>query len=111
MRINKTAKRLEAAKHKAELEHTAKRNYQAERDILVAVLATLWPAHVTRAKRQSLIWSEVICIHSPAGQLAWGLPVDRLDLFRHLSREPIDCTYDGHSVSDRLARLRSLVIK
>lgn len=83
------------------------RRYQAERDLLVAILSRIWPAHITRASRRTLVWHDVICIHSPAGPLAWGLPPDRAHLFAHLERAA--CKWDGHGASERDARLRALL--
>ena len=93
------------------------RRYQAERDLLVANLSKIavalkpldprWSAHITTAARSTLVWSEIVCIHSPVGQLAWGLPMDRAHLFAHL--EHATCEWDGHGPSQRDARLRQLL--
>lgn len=88
-------------------EAARERRYQAERDLLVAVLSRIWPSHITTAGRRSIIWSEVVCIHSPAGQLAWGLPPDRQHWFSHLERSA--CEWDRHGASERAARLRALL--
>lgn len=87
--------------------HARERRYQAERDLLVAVLSKIWPSHIRSAARRTLVWTDVICIHSPAGQLAWGLPVDRAHWFAHLER--VACTWDGHSAGERDSRLRALL--
>ena len=44
------------------------RQWQYERDLLVAVLSTVWESHITPAAKSGLLWSEVVCIHSPVGQ-------------------------------------------
>jgi hypothetical protein len=112
------AKALTAAEFAERLQHKLttprerseaprERRYQAERDLLVAVLSRIWPAHITEAAQRTLVWTDVVCIHSPAGQLAWGLPADRAQLFAHLTREA--CDWDGHTPSQRDARLRALL--
>lgn len=89
-------------------EAARERRYQAERDLLVAVLSRLWPSHIASAGQHQLVWTDVVCIHSPAGQLAWGLPVDRAHLFAHLDRDE-SCVWDRHGASERAARLRRLL--
>lgn len=92
------------------------RRYQAERDKLVAVLSKIFPAHITPmiedprtpaipALKKS--FSESVCIHTPAGQMAWALPFDREHLFAHLERSASD--WDGHTASTRNARLDKLI--
>lgn len=88
-------------------EHARERRYQAERDLLVAVLSRLFPSHIMPLKGRR-IWTEAVCIHTPAGQLAWGLAVDRLEWFTHLERSAND--WDGHSAGERFARLRKLLV-
>jgi hypothetical protein len=88
-------------------EHARERRYQAERDACYAVFSKLWPSHITPAEQNSLIHSEIVCIHSPAGQLAIGLPADRAHLFAHLERTASD--WDGHSAAERVGRLRRLL--
>jgi len=88
-------------------EHARERRYQAERDLLVAVLSRIWPSHIAPAGQSKLVWSEVVCIHSPAGKLAWGLPIDRAHWFAHLARTAND--WDGHSAGERDRRLRALL--
>jgi hypothetical protein len=97
LRLTTPRERSEAARE---------RRYQAERDLLVAILSRIWPSHIRPAGNRGIIWTEVVCIHSPAGQLAWGLPPDRAHLFDHLERVP--CKWDGHGASERAARLRKL---
>ena len=88
----------------AEREH----RYQTQRDLVVAVLTRLAAkhAHITRMSGTKLAWTEGICIHSPVGQLAWGLAPDREPLFHGLPRWT--CAWDRHNASERDARLRKL---
>jgi len=88
-------------------EHARERRYQAERDLLVAVLSRIWPSHITSAGQRKLVWTDVVCIHSPAGPLTWGLPVDRAHWFDHLERRA--CKWDGTGAGERGARLRALL--
>src|SRR5262249_26466111 len=67
-----------------------------------------WHAHLAHADKPTLIFSEIVCIHTPAGQLAWGLPMDRAALFDHLVHEE-SCEWDGHTPAERDARLRELL--
>lgn len=43
-----------------------------ERNLLLSVLAAYCPAHVMPPKRAQA-WQHVLCIHTPAGELAWPL--------------------------------------
>src|SRR5262245_27040060 len=109
------ARGITTPRERAELPR--ERRYQAERDLLVAILSriatdadfrALWtgPAHITRAARPDLITTEMVCIHSPAGEVAWALFPDRAHWFDHLGRS--SCKRE-HSASDRVARLRRLL--
>lgn len=80
----------------------------AERDHLVAFLSRLYPAHFSEATDAKPGWQFVVCIHTPAGQLAWHIPDHELgELFWHLSEAPND--WDGHSTELKYSRLMSLV--
>jgi hypothetical protein len=103
--IAELAQRIKLPRERSEA--ARERRYQAERDLLVAVLSRIWPSHITSAARMKLHFSEVVCIHSPVGQLAWGLPPERTHLFDHLERS--HCDWDGHGPSERAARLRQLL--
>jgi len=86
------------------------RRYQFERDVLVAVLSKVWPSHLKQAADDTLLWSEVVCIHSPAGLLPWTVPPDRTVLFAHLEHADLEsCRDDKTSASTRDGRLRELL--
>ena len=75
--MDKTASRithLRAARDRAELERQHAFDNQAriyeERDLLIGALARCYPSHRMRNSRNG---KETLCIHTPAGQLAWTL--------------------------------------
>jgi hypothetical protein len=77
-----------------------------ERDLLVRALSLHYPSHLSdysssRTKRQ------VVCIHTPAGQIAWTVPDDLLDSYKHLQHTAND--WDKHKTADRIERLARLV--
>ena len=77
----------------------------AERDELVAFLTRLWPSHLA-VDPDDLDWP-VVCIHSPAGQLTWHVPVREIEtIFNHLIVAPND--WDGHEAVEKYARLAKL---
>ena len=88
----------------------ARRNRQKvlnERQMLISLLSRLWPSHLSEAQRPNAIAQSVVCIHSPAGQLAWLVSDEELPLFDHLERTAGD--WDGHTSADRYARLDVLI--
>jgi hypothetical protein len=90
--------------------HARERRWQAERDLLVAVLSRIFPSHLAQPEghRMDQLMSEIICIHSPVGQLAWGMPADHASWFAHLKHDR-KCRWDRHNMGDRMARLRRLL--
>jgi hypothetical protein len=90
--------------------HARERRWQAERDLLVAVMSRIWPSHLAQPEghRMDSLMSEIICIHSPVGQLAWGMPPDHAPWFAHLKHDRT-CRWDRHNMGDRMARLRKLL--
>lgn len=92
---------FQAQANKLEVHNTA---CYAERTLLLRALSFWWPSHLTTsAKNRKQI---VLCLHSPAGQLAWFLLGDQKEAFTHLALTSND--WDGHSIKDRSARLKSL---
>jgi len=83
----------------------------AERNELIGVLTRLWPSHVmpVSANLSSLADGRaVICIHSPAGQLAWILSVEEADeTFPALPRIT-ENHWDRSTRTERSARLSML---
>ena len=76
-----------------------------ERDLLVRALSKQFPSHLSAYsnKRTDKL---VVCIHTPAGQLAWTIPDDMHDAYGHLEQTPND--WDKHKTAERLARLEAL---
>ena len=72
----------------------AKNRYQTrayyERDTLIAVLTKIWPSHLMRHPADDVKWLErhsqtwIVCVHSPAGRLAWHISDDDVKHFEHL---------------------------
>lgn len=81
-----------------------------ERTQLVALLSKLFPSHLsidpTADQDFEKVWRHVVCIHTPAGQATWHIHDSELSSFSHLSSK--DEHWDGHSVSEKYDRLRSI---
>lgn len=83
-----------------------------ERNRLVAFLARLYPAHLAMhhdspdASTWDPEWRTVVCVHTPAGQMAWHIHVRELPLFASLHFEAND--WDGHTTGEKYARLAAL---
>lgn len=79
-----------------------------ERDLLVRALSTVYPSHLMYRKGHQPAGAKkvVVCIHSPAGQLAWTIPKEIQPQFSHLELTAND--WDGHKTADRFARLAEL---
>lgn len=77
----------------------------AERNLLLAVFTRLWPSHVAPSKYGGWPWT--VCVHSPAGQLAWRITdEERTTIFAHLPMQASD--WDGHTTAKRTRRLQEL---
>ncbi len=92
----------------------ARRNRQRiidERNLLLSIVAHLWPAHLTPPSTQqsaSSSWQWVLCIHSPQGQLCWHITNEEADgLFAYLPRSS-DSDWDGHRHMEKLERLKNM---
>src|SRR5678815_1457495 len=61
-----------------------------ERDALIAVLSKVWPSHLMRHPNDDAAWfkshsqSLIVCVHSPAGRLAWHIADEDAPRFAHL---------------------------
>lgn len=96
----------------ARLEAARRNRHQLidERTLLLSLLTHLYPSHLAPAQTETSDVSQqhlVLCIHTPAGQLAWKLRDDELDAFSHLNTTTGD--WDKHTHSMKLDRLRELV--
>ncbi len=83
----------------------------AERNELISVLTRLYPAHVMPVGGSLSSVSDgraVICIHSPAGQLAWLVSTEEADqTFASLPRLT-EAHWDKSTRADRSERLAAL---
>lgn len=88
-----------------------KEDAYTERDAMLAVLSRVFPSHLMqhhdpRKDEQNQSWKTVVCIHSPAGQLSWAIPDERMAYFAHL--ESTENDWDGCTKPERADRLRNL---
>ena len=76
-----------------------------ERDLLVRALSKHFPSHLSdySNKRTDKL---VVCIHTPAGQMAWTIPNEMIESYAHLEKTAND--WDKHKTADRFARLEAL---
>jgi hypothetical protein len=102
---------------KLDAEQLIKEKNQAysERNKLVAFLARLYPTHLKRHPEedsgQEKEWMNIVCIHSPVGQLTWHIHDSEVGLFDFLEEKPklfTDCKWDGHTTEEKYARLAKL---
>lgn len=81
-----------------------------ERNMLVQALTKLWPSHLTKHSEMDLDWDpewlNIVCVHSPMGQLTWHIHERELPMFDHLALWPND--WDGHSTNEKYDRLQRL---
>ena len=81
-----------------------------ERDRLVCALSKLWPSHLAFHDETDLFWEKdwrnIVCIHSPAGQLTWHIHDSELCWFGHLMETEGD--WDGHTTEEKYRRLEAL---
>ncbi len=78
-----------------------------ERDMLVAALSKLWPSHLAWHEGEwEAEWRNIVCIHSPVGQLTWHIHERELPEFAHLEMD-FD-HWDGHTTGQKYERLESL---
>lgn len=103
---NRTPAKVRSKKAEWAWEHAAA--VYEERDLLVRALSLLYPSHLMRHHSARNL-KPVVCIHTPAGQLAWTLmggDDEARARYRHL--EWRDNDWDGHKTSDRIERLTAL---
>lgn len=87
-----------------------------ERNLLIAALARVWPSHLSETKKREAHRSTdvnrkwVVCIHSPAGQLAWHLTNEEAtsELFKWLEKREND--WDGHKAAEKPERLLQVIL-
>ena len=79
-----------------------------ERDALVAALSKLWPSHLAWHGDPDWEdgWRNIVCVHSPVGQLTWHIQDDERPQFAHLL--VADEHWDGHTTTEKYARLGAL---
>lgn len=83
-----------------------------ERNMLVAYLATCYPAHLARHPEQEPWdddWRWLVCVHTPAGQMTWHIHDSEYDLFRWLPARDND--WDGHTTEEKYTCLLGFIIE
>lgn len=93
-----------------------------ERNMLVAALSRLYPAHLAIDHEAECGWQTVVCVHirtrrmipiqggmplDEDSQAAWHIPDRERDLFAHLPMQDND--WDGHTTPEKYHRLRRLI--
>ena len=78
-----------------------------ERNRLVLFLARCFPSHRCRHPESDTSWERdwmnIICVHGPAGQMAWHIHDSELPMFEHLRLE--ESHWDGHTADEKYERL------
>ena len=76
-----------------------------QRDELLAVLSSDYESHLMPSSMTRLNWKWAVCVHLPAGQVAYTISDETADtLFAHLPRSA-DNHWDGHDRAERTLRL------
>ena len=111
-RIVLTLDNCDKLQAKTEEEKKSKDNAYSERNKLVQFLSLLYPAHMKRHPEDDTDWEDdwrnIVCIHSPMGQLTWHIHDSEASMFSHLNRAPdpfADCEWDGHTTEEKYSRL------
>lgn len=91
----------------------AKDEAYRERNMLVAVLSKVYPAHLLlhpdSDKTWDADWRHIICVHLPTGQATWHVHDSEWHLFIHLTWDRPACLgWDGHSTDEKYARVNRL---
>jgi hypothetical protein len=83
-----------------------------ERTMLVAYLATCYPAHLARHPAEEAWdddWRWLVCVHTPAGQMTWHIHDSDTPAFRGLPAHAND--WDGHTTQEKYTRLLRLILE
>jgi hypothetical protein len=82
-----------------------------ERNELVALLASLYPAGIrkTNIPGWEPEWQNCVYIDLPTGQVSWHYHNREISLFEHLP--PYEREYDGHSTEEKYARIWQLAFE
>lgn len=92
-----------------------KNNAYHERNMLVAALSKVYPAHTVQHSADDKDWEPdwrtIVCIHLPTGQATWHVHDSEVNLFDHLPfiDGPVPCEgWDGHTTEEKYERVRAL---
>lgn len=82
-----------------------------ERNSLVAFLSKQFPSHLTKHIDDGTPWDEdwlnVVCVHTPAGDLQWHIHRSELTKFRHLEKT-VENHWDGSTRAEKYSSLADL---
>jgi len=81
-----------------------------ERNLWMAVVSRLFPSHITPATQRGNhpdTFAHIVCIHTPAGQIATRISKDDLPMFEHLTKDRVS-DWDRHTYFDKITRLERL---
>jgi len=92
----------------------AKNNAYRERNLLVAALSKIFPAHLAlhpESEQWDDDWRNIVFIEAPIGkgkttQLSWHIHDSELGYFKHLPQGRND--WDGHDTKEKYNRLRRI---
>lgn len=80
----------------------------AERNKLVALLSSIYPAcligHPDDDVQWESDWRNIVVINLPTGQATWHIHDSELPMFDHLKHK-IDVKWDGHATEEKYARV------
>ncbi len=91
------------------MERARLRTHAVRRETMafVSLLCRMYPAHRCKAEReQQKDHSIVVCVHTPAGQMAWKLTEDEHKRFAKLPMQDND--WDRHTQAQRIERIDAL---
>jgi hypothetical protein len=81
----------------------------SERDMLVAALSKVFPAHLAEHEGEwEEGWRTIVCVHLPTGQATWHVHDSERGWFGHL--RVLAGHWDGHTVEEKYDRLARLAV-
>ncbi len=100
-RVLSATERMERARDRT---HAVRRETMA----FVSLLCRMYPSHRCKAEREQKTndYAIVVCVHTPAGQMAWKLTEDEHKRFAKLPMQEND--WDRHTQAQRIERIDAL---
>jgi len=115
MRLRETIRQRDAEiaelRKRCEAGETAKNSAYSERNKMVCFLTLIYPSHLKKHPESDIDWDRgwmnIVCVHSPMGQLTWHIHDSECQMFSHLEQFP-DCEWDGHTTEEKYHRLMNV---